>query len=124
MSKQITQNKPLKVAAPYYGSLNHPAGGLSNLFFLFDVNTSEQRVSHMHVTVWNPKDNIKLGSWLQQSGVHTFICNDIEVCQQQDIQASGIRIEPIKCNDVVEGIKTWLTETGTQFFNQAGQLPA
>ena len=79
MNNQITQNKPLKVAAPYYGSMNHPTGGLSNLFFLFDVNTSKQQVSHMHVTVWNPKDDNKLGSWLQQSGIQTFICSDIAV---------------------------------------------
>ena len=124
MSNQITQNKPLKVAAPYYGSLNHPTGGLSNLFFLFDININEQQVSHMHVTVWNPKDDKKLGSWLQQSGIQTFICNDIEDPQQQDLQASGISVEAIKSKDVVEGIKIWLAEAGAQLLNQAGQLPA
>lgn len=123
MSNQMTQNKPLKVAAPYYGSMNHPTGGLSNLFFLFDVNANEQRISQMHVTVWNPKNGNKLGSWLQESGVHTFICNDIEICQQNDLQAAGINIEPTKCNDMVEGIKIWLNKAGSQFFNQAGQLP-
>jgi len=123
---QTTQNHALKVAAPYYGSLSHPTRGLTNLYFLLDIHPQEQRVTRMHVTVWNPEESSELGSWLQSNGVQTLFCNTIENCHRQNLDRSGIRIESITGHDIINDISRWLTRAGSSFFNQpvTGSCPA
>jgi len=123
MSNQTSQNSPLKVAAPYYGSLDHP-GGQGNIFLVMDVDPVANRVARLDVKVWNPKDGCRLGNWLQQFGIKTFFCRNIESCHQQDLHSSGIHIESLGCRDIVAGVKHRLAATGTHLFTQAGQVPA
>ncbi len=89
-----------------------------------DVDPAAHRVARMDVKVWNPKDGCRLGSWLQQVGIETFFCRNIESCHQQDLLSSGIHIEALGCGDIVAEIKNWLVATGTHLFTQAGQVPA
>ena len=126
MSMQTNQKKALIIAAPYYGSLSHPTRGLSQLYFLLDIHPEEGRVTHIQVTVWNPAESLKLGGWLKQKGVQTLFCNSIEACHRLDLKSTGIRIESIIEHDIIVGIKSWLTKTGSAFLNlpKPSELPA
>ena len=113
-----TQNRQaLKIAAPYYGALSHPTRGLSNLYFLIDIHPEEQKVAHMHVTVWNPSDSRDLGDWLKNKGVKALVCNAIEYCHQLELQKTGIKIESVSGSDIIHEIKNWLVHTAAELLN-------
>lgn len=121
---QNTQKIPLKIAAPYYGALNHPVRGLSRLYFLLDVNPEAGRVNSMHVSVWNPDETGDLGTWLQKMGATTICCNGIENNQELELAESGIRVESIKCRDIIDGVMNWLSQTGTGLFKPSQLMPS
>ena len=123
---QTNPKKSFTIAAPYYGSLSHPTRGLSQLYFLLDIHPEEDRVTDIQVTVWNPAESSKLGGWLQQQGVQALFCNSIEACHRLDLKSNGIRVESIVEHDIIVGIKSWLTKTGSAFLNlpKRSELPA
>jgi len=103
------KNESLKVAAPYYGNLNDPVRGLSNLYFLIDIDRSKRKVAHMYVSVWNPSDENRLGAWLNKMGVQTLLCSSIEGCHKEELNASGVHTQEIDRADTLTGINNWLS---------------
>ncbi len=122
MTHEPTQNQPMTVAAPYYGALSHPTRGLSNLYFLLDLSQAGERVSQIHVSVWNPVDSAHLADWLKNQGVQTLICNDIEDCHQHELQETGIEVMPVAGTDILQEIRNWAKSIGTDLL--APVLPA
>ena len=111
MSNQTPQNRLLKIAAPYYGTLNHPVHGLSSLYFLLEVQADEKKIAHMHVSVWNRADGSQLGGWLKEMGASALFCSTIDTDHHMELAASGIRVESIACGDIIDGIRAWLKES-------------
>ncbi len=118
MTHKKQKNPSLIIAAPYYGALSHPTRGLSNLYFLLDVHPAEQKVSHMHVTVWNPLDSCGLGDWLKNKGVKALVCNAIETCHQLELQKTGIQVASVSGSDIIHEIKNWLSHAATEFLSK------
>ncbi len=122
MAHKTQKTQTLKIAAPYYGALSHPTRGLSNLYFLLDIHPEDHKVSHMHVSVWNPSDACGLGDWLKNLGVKALVCNAIENCHQQELQKTGIQIESVSGSDIIHEIKTWLSQAATDLRNRFDPL--
>ncbi len=124
MPNETTHNAPLKVAAPYYGSLWHPVRGLSSLYLLLDVRPEDNTVTQVRVSVWNPAGGYGLGNWLKKMGATTLFCRGLENLQQSDLASAGIRVEPLGGRDTIEGIRNWLAEAGSSLSNPAGPRPS
>ena len=124
MTHETTQNKTIKIAAPYYGALSHPTRGLSNLYFLMDIVPGEKKVAGMHVTVWNPAESGELSSWLKNAGVQTLVCNAIENCHHHELQETGIQVESVTGSDILQGITSWLSNLGADMLKPVDPVPA
>jgi len=112
MMNKNDQNNSIRIAAPYYGSMSHPSRGLNNLYFLIDIDRKSRQVERMHVSVWNPSENSRLGSWFSKNGIRTLICNTIENCLAKELNESGVRIDTLENvstdADIIKKIRTWL----------------
>lgn len=126
MMTSSAANNRYKVAIPYYGDLSHPVRGLSNLYYLLEVNPENQTIAESDISVWTPATDNDLSSWLVGNGVRALFCNQIDPDHKRTLNHSGILIESHSNSNLLDSVVCWLKETGAALFthNDAAEQAA